>query len=434
MSAQFSSDLAERFARTGNGRDWLHAFARNRVGRYVVPAQGILLAVATALVAIGVGGVAGNPGRALVVGLASVIHVGACWLSWRFGLLEPLKAKCGAHVGDHSLITRALLAAVILAATAALVIDPAGRDHGFQAFSQPVHFAIVITAAVFTTAVFASVVSLQLISLAPLGVTVWIAVGQAAFGMPPRWDLWVISFMAAYLMALKLRLTNWHERLWVEWEADLDALAQLAATEERLAIARDIHDVTGQTLTAIAFKAELAVGFFERGDLSAIAEAKAVCRLAREALDETRELASGYRQTDMNSELIGARTLIEAVGARVRITGEPAGWPEEILAAFGWVLREAATNVARHSKATKVDIELATVDGWARLRMSNNGAGRKRPDQGAPGARSGGSGLPGLRERMRNVGGGLTATKDKDQYHVVASAPLHTGPLREALA
>ena len=417
------TDLVERFARTGNGRDWLHAFARNRVGRYLVPAHGAILLVCTGLVWVGVVDTAGNPRRGVVAGVVSLIHVAACWLSWRFGLMEPAKAKCGARVGDHSWMSRLLLSAMILLSALVLVVDFSGRNAPVADFNQPVHYAVVITTVMFTTAVFASIVSLQLIGVAPLLITVFLALGQHIAGMPARWDLWIIAFMVAYIMALTLRLTNWHEKLWEQWEAELDALAQLAATEERLAIARDIHDVTGQTLTAIAFKAELAVGFFERGDVSAVSEAKAVCRLAREALNETRELASGYRQTDLQSELVGARTLIEAIGARVDITGSTAGWPEEVLAVFGWVIREAATNVARHSKATRASIEFTEDGGWAELRMTNNGVGKARAAHAAE-RRSGGSGLPGLRERLSAVGGTLTTTRDKTLFTITAKAPL----------
>ncbi|WP_407562950.1 hypothetical protein [Streptomyces sp. 184] len=106
---------------------------------------------------------------------------------------------------------------------------------------------------------------------------------------------------------------------------------------------------------------------------------------------------------------------------------------------LGLVVREATTNVLRHSSARRADVDYRLTGGLARLRFSNDGAGA--PDRSAPSARTptapaadtpapdaaapdaAGSGLPGLAERLRDAGGELTWGRDGDRFEVVASLP-----------
>jgi two-component system sensor histidine kinase DesK len=114
--------------------------------------------------------------------------------------------------------------------------------------------------------------------------------------------------------------------------------------------------------------------------------------------------------------------VLRSAGVECRVIGDGAHLPEQVQAALGWVVREATTNVIRHSDATTCTIGLDVEDfgnaPTAVLRMENDGV---RP--AAPGA--GGSGLDGLSERLAGLGGWLTAERRRDDRFVVeASVPV----------
>lgn len=204
---------------------------------------------------------------------------------------------------------------------------------------------------------------------------------------------------------------------------DLDdarqAQSELAVMEERLRFSRDVHDVLGRRLSTIAVQAELAATLAQRGDDRAPERMLEVREIAHQALREARELARGYRATDFRQELDGARSLLRSAGIDVQLAVDdlPLGWEEPA----GWVVREAVTNILRHSAATTVEV---TFDDGA-LRVSNDGV------RAAPaGADAGdGTGLQSLRERLAPLGSTLTAEPaDGGGWMVVAAFP-NAGPL-----
>ncbi|WP_127479425.1 sensor histidine kinase [Nocardioides pantholopis] len=199
----------------------------------------------------------------------------------------------------------------------------------------------------------------------------------------------------------------------------------LAVAEERLRFARDVHDVLGRRLSAIGVQAELAAALAERGDPSAPARMLEVRAVANEALREARELARGYRATDLGQELDGARSLLRSAGITVEldVADLPPGWHEPA----AWVVREAVTNVLRHSEATTVSIRYGE-DGV--LRVGNDRPGPAAP--AAPGPT--GAGLSGLADRLAPLGATVTTERGTERFEVAARLPgpgpavLPTGP------
>ena len=116
---------------------------------------------------------------------------------------------------------------------------------------------------------------------------------------------------------------------------------------------------------------------------------------ARRALAEVRDAVSGYRQVSLAQALAEARSALSAAGitAAHAATGEPL--PAAVDAVLGWVVREATTNVLRHSGARVVTVELRTDDDRV-TDVSDDGRG---------GAGDGGRGLSGLTERVAALGG-----------------------------
>lgn len=224
--------------------------------------------------------------------------------------------------------------------------------------------------------------------------------------------------------ALMCALAAWANRfqLWL-WqvvraaEEGREARARLAVTEERLRFARDLHDLVGHRLSAIAVKSELA------GKLAAVADARAageiaeVRRLARESLRDIRAAVRGYRTLDLAAELRSVRAVLEADGVRCELDMPPADLPEDLGTLLAWVVREGTTNVLRHSAATRCAIGLTVRDGQVVLTMSNDGAGR---GEGKPG-----SGLAGLAERVAALGGVLRAGPGEEgEFLLTATVPM----------
>ncbi|MFJ4712761.1 sensor histidine kinase [Streptomyces sp. NPDC088785] len=195
--------------------------------------------------------------------------------------------------------------------------------------------------------------------------------------------------------------------------------AMLAVAEERLRFGRDLHDVMGRNLSVVALKSELAVQLVRRGRTeAAVAQMVEVQRIARESQKEVRDVVRGYREADLAVELAGARGVLDAAGITCAVTGSPAGLPDPVQAALGWVVREATTNVLRHGDAKTCRVELVTGVEDVVLTVENDGAG--------DGAEAGtGSGLAGLRERLAVLGGELTAGRaGRGVFRVRARVPL----------
>ncbi len=208
----------------------------------------------------------------------------------------------------------------------------------------------------------------------------------------------------------------WMWALLVDADAGRDARARLAAGEERLRFARDVHDLLGHSLTVIALKAEL-VERLPPGDPAARAEAEQIRVLATRALAEVRAAVHAYRTVDLHAELDAVRQVLDSAGVRCTVTGDPAAVPSDAAARLAPVLREAATNVLRHSRATWCRVEVAVGDAAATLSVRNDGA-----DASVADAHS--SGLDGAAERLADARGSLHAARDGREFVLVARVPV----------
>ncbi|MFE3453219.1 sensor histidine kinase [Nonomuraea sp. NPDC059194] len=191
-----------------------------------------------------------------------------------------------------------------------------------------------------------------------------------------------------------------------------DAKAKLAVTEERLRFSRDMHDVVGHSLSAIAVKSELAARL-ATGE--AAKEMMEVRRLARESLKEIRAVVRGYRTVDLNAELLSVRAVMEAAGISCALELPDDALSEETSTLLAWLVRESSTNVLRHSAATTCRIKVVTGSGAVELTVANN---HPKPAKGTAG-----TGLAGMSERVAALGGVLTAGESEGQFVVRARIP-----------
>jgi two-component system sensor histidine kinase DesK len=185
--------------------------------------------------------------------------------------------------------------------------------------------------------------------------------------------------------------------------ADLHAtraeLADLAVAADRERLARELHDLLARTLSLIAVKAELASRLSARGDVGAAAELSDVQHLARQAVRDVREAVTGTHSPSLKSELVAAESALRTVGIEVHMEKDDAQIDPVYESTIAWAVREAVTNVVKHSGARTCRIAVATFDGATQLEVADDGHGPIAGDRGA--------GLDGLAHRVRAAGGTL---------------------------
>ncbi len=182
-------------------------------------------------------------------------------------------------------------------------------------------------------------------------------------------------------------------------------LARMAVIEERLRLSRDLHDLLGQTLSMITLKSELARHLVTEEPERCTQELSDMERAARQTLREVREAVAGYRHPRLESELEGARQLLEAAGIDYQIDPLKEALPLAFDAVLAWTVREGVTNVIRHSRARHCRIQLTQKNGTVGAEVLNDGGRREQAESTArPGL-----GLAGLRERVSALRGQMEA-------------------------
>ncbi|MFR9798497.1 sensor histidine kinase [Streptomyces sp. MS06] len=272
---------------------------------------------------------------------------------------------------------------------------------------------------------------------------VYVAVASGA-ALPMRYARWTVPGASALLAVVALTvpggraflgallvpallggfsMTGVREliRTTVELREARATVAHLAANEERLRLARDLHDLLGHSLSLITLKSELAGRMLPGRPDQAAQQVADIERVSRQALVDVREAVTGYRRPRLAAELAGAKVALTAAGVDAALPVEPGldGLPEESESALAWTLREAVTNVVRHSGARRCAVELLhrqTLDGPVlELSVEDDGSGGSG---GAPG-----NGLTGLTERLEKAGGVLESGPLRRGWRLVARVP-----------
>ncbi|HZR48134.1 MAG TPA: sensor histidine kinase, partial [Streptosporangiaceae bacterium] len=249
--------------------------------------------------------------------------------------------------------------------------------------------------------------------------------------------------LAALLPVLLIGLTMMGFRLQMVLVRELaqarETVAKLATNEERLRLARDMHDLTGQSLSMITLKSELAGKRLSRlpdsPEIEPIKhELNDIAQVSRQTLHDIREAVSGYRRPTLAIELITARTALDAAGIHLdddpQLITRSGTFDTEAEAALAWCLREAVTNVVRHSGARKCSIRLVEHNDTLELQVSDDGKGFAQAAGTAStastaGTASTGSGLRNMSERLSAVGGSLSLTPaaNRKGFYLTATVP-----------
>jgi two-component system sensor histidine kinase DesK len=242
-----------------------------------------------------------------------------------------------------------------------------------------------------------------------------------SLGETDTWQLLVLVLLIGFAMTGVKQLV----RTTIELRKARATVAQLAANEERLRLARDLHDLLGHSLSLITLKSELAGRMLPDHPDKAAQQVADIEQVSRQALVDVREAVTGYRRPRLSDELAGAQVALTAAGVEAHVPAEPdlGGVADEGESTLAWALREAVTNVVRHSGASRCTVDVLrrqTLDGaFLELSVEDNGSG-------GPGTEPG-NGLTGLAERLEKAGGQLEAGRVKRGFRLVARVPLTSG-------
>ncbi|MCU1537022.1 MAG: Histidine kinase [Humibacillus sp.] len=327
-------------------------------------------------------------GVARVVGLVLVLAFGVVYLLGCRHLNDQPGRPAPATRWVGSIAYLVVLCAIV-AVTAPLT--GAGGSLSF--------FPFVVSYAMFALPVAAGAGVGVVASALAVAVAVWSDPGEGT---------WVVVFI---LLSVTL-MTGLIRFMTDRGEAYRHVAGELALVNERERVARDVHDVLGHSLTVITVKAELAERLLDLDPQRARSELVEVQALSRQALAEIRATVGGLRAARLDDELVSARTALAGAGIEAHLPDDPAGVDPRHRMVLAWVLREAVTNVVRHSDADACAVELAT----NRLRVSDDGRGL--------GGRPEGNGIRGLRERVEAAGGSLALTTGPAGHGTVLEVTL----------
>jgi two-component system sensor histidine kinase DesK len=154
-------------------------------------------------------------------------------------------------------------------------------------------------------------------------------------------------------------------------------LAELAVERERLRVARDLHDLLGQSLSAVSLKGDLALRLLPTDAAAARAEIEGLTGVARGALRDVRAVARDEHGVSLPSEVEAATALLAAAGIATRVDvdlPDLSGLARPAAEVLAWAVREGATNVLRHSEATAWSLTGRRLGGRVTLEMVNDGA------------------------------------------------------------
>ncbi|MBO4205553.1 sensor histidine kinase [Micromonospora echinofusca] len=312
-------------------------------------------------------------------------------------------AVCGAALLRRRYPARAAVAAIVLCAVAELI------DWRTDQQGQPAPIAcLALLVVVASTVRF----------LSPAGaVAVAVGSGVVAVGTVERYATYLARDIPNARTATLVMVVGWLVAVTVGlWRRFGDSRRRVTIDRvrraERLALARDLHDVAAHHLTGLIIQAQVAqldgaadpaatraaLTGIETAGAGALASLRQVVRLLRDDEPVVTPGSAALAELVDRFPLPGARARLDLPDGPV-----PAGWPPEVHVGIYRIVQEALSNVARHARdARTVTVTLAHDGRTVRLRVV---------DDGHPGVSGGrpGHGLLGMRERATGLGGELSA-------------------------
>lgn len=249
----------------------------------------------------------------------------------------------------------------------------------------------------------------------------WV-IDVSSIGVLRNIALWLPpAFYSTFLPIMTVTSLWWWDVL-IALDRARTSEAHLAATQERLRVATDVHDLQGHHLQVIALQLELAERLMARDPDAALDQLQAARRSVDEARQGTRDLALRFRSVPLRDELANAADLLRAAGLTVE-TSLGADVDHAPAADLGPVIRETTTNVLRHGGGRRAQLTLARVGESWRYEIANDAVAGGLPAHD-------GSGLEGIGRRIREAGGTLDVQRGDEVFAVVVTVPARQEGMR----
>jgi signal transduction histidine kinase len=265
--------------------------------------------------------------------------------------------------------------------------------------------------------------------------TIWLAPLIYGYAVPANDALALAGWLLA--VAIAAEATRYHAERAAATRASRQLDQRRQQSEERLRIARDLHDVIGHNISLINVQASMGLDLIDSQPEQARAALSAIKSASKEALAELRTMLTPLRGDDAapRSPAPGLDRLPELIeltraaglAVEVEITGKAPPLPAAVQLAAYRIIQESLTNVARHAGQVRVTVRVTCDD--ANVHVQIDDEGKARSAIGAGSAIGTGSGITGMRERATALGGNLSAGfRHGGGFRVSARLPVRPAP------
>ncbi len=239
----------------------------------------------------------------------------------------------------------------------------------------------------------------------------------------------IVSLFAVILLPVTTYNRNKRDKLQGQLEDANKRISELVKLEERQRIARDLHDTLGQKLSLIGLKSDLAGKLISKNPTQAQSEINDVRQTARTALKEVREMVTHMRGTRLDEEMFRIKQILKAAEIEFILEGDPNLSNTSLMTenVLSMCLKEAVTNVVKHSNASTCLIAIEPSRSDLVVRVKDNGIGITGET-----VYFRGHGLRGMKERLEFVNGSMEIVSDNGTMIVIHVPNVFKQPEKEA--
>jgi len=240
----------------------------------------------------------------------------------------------------------------------------------------------------------------------------------------------LVSLIAVILLPVTTYFRNKRELLEVQLEDANKRISELVKLEERQRIARDLHDTLGQKLSLIGLKSDLAGKLIDKDPAGAHAEIQDVRQTARHALKEVREMVTQMRGTSLEDEMFRVKQILKAAFIECHVEGDLKLTNTSLLVenVISMCLKEAVTNVVKHSSATLCSICIIPSRTELTVKVMDNGVGLTNEAMCKRG-----NGLRGMKERLEFVNGSMEIRSESGTTLIIRVPNIVNQPEKEVV-
>jgi two-component system, NarL family, sensor histidine kinase DesK len=215
---------------------------------------------------------------------------------------------------------------------------------------------------------------------------------------------YILYLVVMLVMPVAFKSLNEKEE---QLKAANEKIEELVKQQERHRIARDLHDTLGHSFSFITLKSQLIERFIEKDPKRAKEEIKEIEQTSRRALQQVREIISNMKVTTVDEAIAEAKQMLKIAGISFTVDVDTVDFiPKLHQNVLSLCIKEAVTNVVKHSRATACELTLRLEKGSVQVQVSDNGIGFSRKSWT-------GNGLNGIQERLRFLDGEMHIHSDK---------------------